>query len=239
MGRIMLPGFQPESKNLRIMVPVSEGVPMEEAIRKADQSGLTLAPNMMILAWLGRILESTDQPDMHSVRLLTKAFPCWSGTFVAYEKAYRKLGSSIEYTDPESGLRYVFPVPPEFAGERNIALVAEHPDFVIESDGRNRVIHADTVGAVKDFPAGQGFYSWDPVFGIPSGSLLFRESPDNEYLWMAEKRVGLLARGGGSRYNPWWIGVNLLVRPSERLAVVVVENDGEAADPMAWTRNIR
>jgi hypothetical protein len=78
--------------------------------------------------------------------------PCWTGTMVGYDKPGKQLGESIEYTDPKTRIKYVFPVPKEYRKRKDIALVVEHPDFTLEVDGKNRVVNAREVGVVPDIP---------------------------------------------------------------------------------------
>ncbi len=172
---------------LAVLVKRGNGVPMEEALRRADEAGAVIASNKR----LGKALVGSDEWSG-----IDRAFPCWSGTMAAYDKPDKKIGKTIVYVDPGTGTRYVFPVPEEHQGKKNIVLVAEHPDFTLEIDAKTRIVHAKQVGVVSKFPVqSHNWYVGDPKYGIPTGK---KSDADNEaarYLWRIEKRVGLVTRG--------------------------------------------
>ena len=90
---------------------------------------------------------------------------------VGYVKPGEKFGATIERVGL-TGIRWVFPVPPQFIGEKDCILVAEHPDCTIEADGNNRIVHARNVDLVRDFPSENGLYIGDPKYDIPQGRQL-------------------------------------------------------------------
>ncbi|NYZ73976.1 hypothetical protein H0O00_02450, partial [Candidatus Micrarchaeota archaeon] len=112
--------------NLAVFVKHSKGIPMEEALRRVDEAGLVIALNKR----LSKALVGSEE-----WRSISEVFACWSGTMTAYDKPDQKLGKTIEYVDSETGTRYVFPVPEEHVGKKNVVLVAEHPNFTLETDG--------------------------------------------------------------------------------------------------------
>ncbi|MEW6748448.1 MAG: hypothetical protein AB1295_01955 [Candidatus Micrarchaeota archaeon] len=205
--------------NLAVFVKRSEGVPMEEAIRRADEAGLVIASNKR----LSKALVGSDE-----WRGMKEAFACWGGDMTGYDKPDQKLGKTIEYVDSETGIRYVFPVPEEHVGKKNVILVAQHPDFTLETDGKTRVVQAKEVYVVSEFPvASENWYLGDPKYGIPTGKKVDGSDEAARYLWRIEKRVGLVARdyGWGGNYrrvvllNGW---------PSDGLGVAVEAASGGA-----------
>ena len=87
----------------------------------------------------------------------------------AYTKQGNKLGRIIEYVDPQTNEKWIFPVPREYQNEKNAILVAEHPDYDLEIDGKNLVVHAALVDLVSEFPVVDGWYFLDAKHGIPTG----------------------------------------------------------------------
>ncbi len=195
---------------LAVFITSDNGVPMEEALRKADEAGLVIASNkrlsQALFARRGR-------------KSIIDAFPCWSGTMTAYVEPGQKLGKQVEYVDPETGHRWVFAVPESHREKKNAILVAEHPDYSLEVDGNNRVIHAKTVDLVEMFPASRGWYTGDSKHDIPTGKEI--EPCDTaRYLWRIDKRVGPVFRAFRDGYSDRW-GVRLAIPPSLDLAVAV------------------
>jgi len=207
--------------NLAILVKRSNGVPMEEALAKADEAGAVIASNKR----LSKALVGSDE-----WRSISEVFACWSGTMTAYDKPDQKLGKTIEYVDSETGTRYVFPVPEEHQGKKDVVLVAEHPDFTLETDGKTRIVQAKEVGIVSKFPvASENWYLGDPKYEIPTGKKVDGSNEAARYLWRIDKRVGLVARdcdvdwGGGSGRL-----VSLNNRASDGLGVAIEAASGGA-----------
>ena len=197
---------------LRTMVSGLMGVPMEEALVRAEGYGLVLASNRRLSEALVRSEEW---------RGISDAFSCWSGTMAAYDKPGQRIGKTIEYTDSETGMRFIFPVPPEHQGKRNIVLIAEHPDAVLVKDGRDRVVQAAYVDAVGMFPSShEGWFTGDPKYDIPQGCVADCRNPDARYLSRIEKRVGLVARSSWSDDNDGRL-IYLGDRPSSSLGAAV------------------
>ncbi|MFN7991324.1 MAG: hypothetical protein U0R44_04165 [Candidatus Micrarchaeia archaeon] len=189
--------------NLAVFISESDGVPMEEALRRADESNLTIASNRRLSRVLDRrTYEITSEEGIS----IYASFPCWTGTMAGYTAPGKKLGRAIESSDPGSGVRYVFPVPDYLRNERDVVLVAEHPDFHIEADGRNRVVITENPGWVEDFPEEKGWYKADLRHGIPFGNPI-REDYAQAYLNREESSVSLVWRaydgdlGGDNRLD--------------------------------------
>lgn len=179
--------------NLAVFITKRKGVLMEEAIQKADEAGLVIAPNRR----LSKALVGSDE--WKSIR---KVFACWSGTMTAYDRPDRPLGDVIEYTEARNGIKYVFPVPKEHWGKKNVILVVEHPNFTLVKHGKERVVQATEVDAVENFPTSRmGWFHCDPKHGIPQGNKADSLNPDSRCLFRDKKRVGLAARDYGWLHN--------------------------------------
>lgn len=206
--------------NLDLLIKHSSMAPFEEGMRKADEQNLVIASSLRLSQEL-RIIGYTGFEDMCG---------CWAGTMTGYEKPGKGFGKTIEYVDDETGCRWVFPVPEQFRGEKNAMLVAEHPDYVLETDGINRVVHAAKVDLVKRFPirANSPLNEWflaDPRHDIPQGDPLQMHNENTRQLSRIEKRVGPVKRiEDGDGHG--WRTVLLDTNPSHCGAMIV-----EAPDP--------
>ncbi|MEW6722614.1 MAG: hypothetical protein AB1324_05110 [Candidatus Micrarchaeota archaeon] len=197
--------------NLAVFITKANGVPMEEAIQRADEAGLVVASNKRLDKALVRSEEWKQIRDV---------FLCWTGTFTGYEAPGQKLGKIIESTDSKTGIRYVFPVPEENQGKKNIILVTEHPDFTLVKDGNDRIVQAVTVDAVEKFPtSGGGLFRVDPKYDIPQGNMVIRRYKSARCLWRTIENVGLVVRGVGG--PGLWPYVLLGCEPSSARGVAV------------------
>ncbi len=220
-----------EIRNSRLSVLVKSipGLPMEDGLANAAKAGVVMALNRR----MSHALIGSDE-----WRGIAAALPCWTGTMTAYVKPDEKLGKTIEYVDPKTGNRYVFPVPEEHQGKKNAILVAEHPDYILEIDGKNRVVRAAQVDLVERFPASDGSYLGDAKHDIPQGEqvnsasdeprrLWSTDNDEARRLWRIEKRVGLAVRvDSGGRYI-----VALSVPPSDCPGPGVVCVDAAEYEP--------
>jgi hypothetical protein len=214
--------------SLSVFIPSSPGVPMEEAIRRADEAGVVIASNKAI----DSILASEGWV------AIKDALPCWTGTMAGYiepGRTFREAGEwsgalkshAIVYVDIETKIRYLFPIPEEHLDKKDSILVVNHPHFRLETDGSDRIVRAAHVSLIERFPAQGGWYQADAQFGIPFGE----PAPDvvgsqaNE-LSRAKKLVSLVARGHiGWLFNGRRL-VNLGYAPSAAVGVVVESNGG-------------
>ncbi len=165
-----------------------KGAPMLEALSRADRS-FTVLPS---------ILELRETIDRNNTFFLNLApalgvYRCWSGILVAYERPNRALDSNVAYTDENTGIRYVFPVPRNFIGEMNLLLVAEHPNFHLQKEEKDTyVVHAENVAATGMRLHGQRrMFPCECKFGRPSVKL----KPayyNRAQLIRAERMVGLM-----------------------------------------------
>jgi len=216
-------------RNLAILIRADEKhlVPMEEALRKADEAGAVLASNKLLSCIL---LGNDPHHKFHIWLSISKGLSCWSGTMVAYEVPGKILGEIIEYVDSNTKIRYVFPVPEEHQGKENVALVTEHPNFTLFSAGNDRIVHAQEIGIVESFPAFDGWYMGDPKYDIPQGAMICEEARDRyrgehndfhfaRYLKRIDKRIGLIVRGYQTLM--WCKDVCLNFEPSEFSGAIV------------------
>ena len=95
--------------NLAVLVAYANKVPSEEGLRLANEGNLVVASNKR----LDKALVGSDEWQQPNVR---PALPAWTGTYAGYEEVGKKLGKTIEYVDPETGIRHVFPVPEQYQG---------------------------------------------------------------------------------------------------------------------------
>lgn len=206
---------------LAMLVTRPDRVPFVEGLRMANEANRVIASN----ARLSKALVKSDEWMEMGV------FPfCWTGTMTAYAKPDERLGATVEYTDPVTQKKWVFRVPKEYRGEKNAILVAEHPDYKVEMDGRNIVVHAEVIDLVPNFPRKQGCYlthHTNAKHDIPTGKKLDYPSPSAaiwsgrlvypiicRYLERIDLRVGPVLRDN-------WIIVNLAHSPSEGFGMAV------------------
>jgi hypothetical protein len=216
--------FNMTIKSISVFIPESSGVPMEEAIRRADEAGVVIASNKKIDSLIIR----------HGWEMIKGAFPCWTGTMTGYVppgRTFREAGEwndalkshAIVYVDEKTKIRYLFPIPEEHLDKKDSILVTEHPDFKLETRGNDRIVRAARTGLIERFPAQNGWYQADSQFGIPFGDA---HAPDVDsfarHLYRKTKRVGLVARGddGYVDYSGRRV-VYLFYRPSSGLGVAV------------------
>ncbi|MDO8554281.1 MAG: hypothetical protein Q7S22_05715 [Candidatus Micrarchaeota archaeon] len=172
--------------NLAVLIPRYAGVPFDKVLPEVDAQGLVKASNKR----LDRALVGSEE-----WRTIADAFPCRSGTITAYVEPGKKLGKQIEYIDPKTKIKWVFTVPDVYRNEGNAILVAEHPDYTLEIDGNNRIVHASAVDLVSEFPGKTGCYLLDSKHGIPAGDQVHFSNPNARYLWRTAKLVGPIVRG--------------------------------------------
>jgi hypothetical protein len=137
---------------------------------------------------------------------IAAAIPCWTGTIACHAKpgarfaeAAEKIsslgGSFMVYTEPATRVRLLFPVPEEHLGEADAVLVAEHPGYTMQRDGKDGIVIAAHIDIVRGLPASDGSYLVDPVHGIPAGDKADDFDPASRLLYRKpETWVGLVIR---------------------------------------------
>jgi hypothetical protein len=200
------------TKPLIIPAPFLKGLnalPMDEALSRAGESGAILSTNKGISI----ALLSGEKPK--------EASTFWTGTMAGYREPGKKLGSTIEYSDPKTRHLYVFPVPEDFRGMKDVVLVAEHPDVRLERTGSASVIEAKKISAVGPFPHTDGWYAGDPAFDIPCGKEISGMDKKARHLVRQDHHVGLIVRECG----PDGIrdrDIGMTSRPSYPLGIMLV-----------------
>ncbi|NYZ74120.1 hypothetical protein H0O00_03180 [Candidatus Micrarchaeota archaeon] len=185
--------------NLAVFITLANGVPMEEALRRADEAGLIIASNKR----LSQALVGSDE--WQNIRA---GLACWTGTMTGYVQAGRAFRQETErissidnwhfivHADPETKIRYLFPVKEEHLDKTDCILAVNHPGFELVTDGRDRIIRAAQVDLIERFPAVSGkWYLGDPKYDIPTGDKVDDSTQDARYLSRIDKRVGPAARG--------------------------------------------
>lgn len=195
-------------RHMRIIARPGDKLPFVEGLQKADEE------NRIILshAKLDYALTSITDPRW---RLAPEAFPSYAGTMTGYEEPGKPLGEEITYIDPK-GYAWIFPVPQEFRGQKDVILVAEHPFYSLEiRKDDTRIVRAAKIGLIEGFPAKEGWYMADldyaipvvgldrsyqqaavlyEIYGVPELDAKECPNPYARYLHRLEKRVGPIMR---------------------------------------------
>lgn len=155
-----------------------KGMPFEEGLARADRENLVIVSDRR----LTRVQEESEEWwSIHDI------FHCWSGTMVAYSEPGKPFGAFIEYKEELAGRRWVFPVPQHLRHEKDAILMADHPDFTLELDGNNRVVHVPFPLLVRDFASETGWYLVDHETKMPTGSPVDYTYHEARFLWRADK----------------------------------------------------
>jgi hypothetical protein len=120
--------------------------------------------------------------------------------YVEPGRAFREAGERIStldcyaivYVDPHGGNRWIFPVPREHEDNADAVLLANHPDFALEMDGKNRIIHTKP-DIVTGFPDMEDWYKGDQKYGMPYGEETCFSSIRARFIWRAERMVSAAA----------------------------------------------
>lgn len=200
-------------EKLAILIDRNHGVPFEDGLARVNSENRVMASN-------SRISKAVfGKGERHKIRS-----SYWTGTMVAYVEPGKKLGEQIEYMDTQTGQRWVFPVPKAFRREKNAVLVTEHPDFWLEMDANNRVVHAKKVDLVENFPVKNGNYPGDPLYDIPIGKKVPFSLKSRELIRI-DKCVGPIIRSGKCLLPPRFYDENQCDGDYRR----IVWMDGEPA----------
>jgi len=189
-----------------------------EALALANREGALIVPN----STYDRILTETNNPD------LFKNYPVWTGTLILYEVPGKVFGETLVYVRVHDNVQYSisFNVPDEFRGQRNCALVVQHPDFDLLPTGPNsyrlNVTDVNMIHLIEKFPSTSGkLYLYEEQFRIPVQSA--SSSNDRRLLWrMSDCYIGLVVRGDYYVYDRGR-DVYAYDRASVRLGVAVIK----------------
>jgi len=176
--------------NLGVLVKRSDGVAFKRALELVEDARGVIASNKR----MDKALQTDEW------RQISKGLLCWTGTMTAYAKQDEAFIGTVEFIDPNTSERWVFRVPKEHQGTRNGILVAEHPDYTVERDGNNLVVHPNegAVSLVQRFPKEDGWYLTDSEHGIPTGNQVSNSNSDARSLWRVDSRVGPVGRVYGN-----------------------------------------
>ena len=207
---------KPSETGLVQLVSFRNNIPMEEALMKAGVAGTIIVPNR----GLGTVLLG------ESWKGIRDALPCWTGTLAAYDKPGAPLGKTIEYVDYRTNVRYVFLVPEEHIGKKDVLFISEHPNFFFIRDGNSRIVQAREMSAVEGFGVikgayrEEGWYLTDPIFDLPVRAKSSSADPYARYFWRAEKMISLISRGYGTFDFDGRRVIDLFHSPSDTRGVV-------------------
>ena len=197
--------------SLAVLSSRYDPVSFEAGLARANAENKVIASNKRI----SRALLGSDE-----WRAIQEVFVCWTGTMTAYTKPGEKLGKAVEYADPETGYRWIFPVPEKHQGKTNAILVAEHPDYTLEISGKTRIVRATQVDLIERFPAKNGWYLGDTHHDIPCGDEV-AASDATRYLLRTDIRVGPVARGRDSDGIDVGRQISLRTNPSGAFGMAV------------------
>jgi hypothetical protein len=233
-----------QSKGVLAIKYNNEGVAGATAIAIANHRSSTILSNRE----LDRRLVLTDV-----WRNEADNYPAWSGTLLAYPGKSGVFGRTVETRDRAAKIRLAMDIPPEFVGEKGIALAVNHgytfkgdatpvPTIIPHRDGQTvffEVVGKQPFKAILDFPQKSGFFGVEPDFFMPCGkevppvditiSGLDRSSKVRYLLRKEGASVGLVARSFGrfARYGEHGQGM---------LAIIADEPFSQNFGFMALTR---
>lgn len=182
---------------LEVIVPAPT---MLESLRRQGgvifEEGLRLAGNRR-MASNKRINEAALSVEFLAIRA---GIPCWTGTIGACATPGRPLGDVLRYD--VHGILWELEVPAGMRHESDVALAIEQPDYVIESKGTSRIIHATRIDVIPEFPVEKGFYVPDLRHGIPHGRSFPAEYAGAKYLSRDDTFVGPIIKRIMLYYGP-------------------------------------
>ena len=214
-------------EKLEVFIKRENGVSFRKAFEKADKENRTIVSNKR----LDKALVGSSE-----WKQVKEGLWCWTGTMAAYvepntafkdSKMFSKEENALIYVDQEDGRKYIFPVSHEYQNKKNAILVVEHPDYSLEIDGNNIIIHAEEkkVDIVSGFPSENGWYLTDEKYGIPTGEKISSEHEEARHLWRKrfDKRIGPVARryNSASHFYDGRRDVGLANGPAGRCGVIV------------------
>lgn len=184
----------------------SPKAPFEEGLRRANEKDRVLASGSNLNQVLGatsiRRISQYEEATMRAAGAIH-----WSGDIVAFVEPGKTLKSggkrnrtldchAIEYVESQTGKRWIFPIPPEHEEERDAALVTHHPNYTLETDGKNMVVHVNngsedmlsSFRIVRSFPGSNGLYFLALPTAVPHGDKLIKNL-SAQYLHRGQKIV--------------------------------------------------
>lgn len=222
--------MEEKQKPVRVLRSCSNGVSFDKAFQLAKSDGLILVSNKRA----DQLLNGPNQ-EWKSVK---EAWPIHTGTMTAFTEPRKKLGATVKYKDPSSGITWVFEVPTGVGlrSLRDVLLAVEHPNYDLEIQAaKKRIIvypQKKLILPVTDFPAEDGWYATNPETAIPINQPLDSSDSNARMLWRIPTRVGSGVRGGSyyGRDERRGVFVGDGSRPSDSLGVLTLVDSREAAD---------
>ncbi|MBI2079841.1 hypothetical protein HYT84_03680 [Candidatus Micrarchaeota archaeon] len=174
-----------ESQKLELFLKPYAGTYFERALEKVAKEKRVIASNKDLdQALIPKNLIVRDEADFDPDQLYNRV---WSGTLTAYVEPDEKLGEEVEYVDPVTSDKWIFPVPKQYSAKKNAILISEYPNYTIKSDGKKRLVHATKVDLIELFPAENGWYLTDSVYRIPIGKQVDLSDPNTRCLVRTNK----------------------------------------------------
>ena len=161
------------------VIEFHQNLTLFEALALAKREGKIIVPNDVH----DRILTETGARYNDSI---------WTGTLVIYEAPDKPFGENVTFDSIS------FVVPEQFRGKINCALVVEHPDFDLVSQGVNKieltVADKTRISLLENFPGKEGWYNFDKKSKIPVGEIGQRADNSRSLFRCKDCYSGLLIR---------------------------------------------
>lgn len=172
-----------------------ERYPIVEGLLALEKLGLTLLPNSVFET---RIKNDAVKPEF------PEPFAAWFSPITAYVQSGQALGDCalkvnkryyIAQSEAKTGLTLHFPVPEKFLCLKDVILVLAHEDMNLALGTSNAFILAKPERIVQlPFPARDGSYLLDGVYGLPTGQCVRPSIPGARVLKRTGQRIGALGR---------------------------------------------
>jgi hypothetical protein len=173
---------------LRVVVP---GPTLLESIQKKGGAPFVEAVRAGTLPSVKRIIEVVGAGGIADIRL---GIPCWTSTIVAYAPPGQPLGEIIR--NLKGRIRWSLEVPAEYRDARDVALIAEQPDYTIfcKDDGWAVQSARFTIHPLPDRP---NWFRFEQ--GMPCSSAVHEDSPEAIWLSRGDSYVGPVTIGLADR----------------------------------------
>lgn len=184
---------KPRDSRLKVLLRANPKVAFERSLPFFEKALLLAREERGIIVPVKRIDKALESDEWRGI---VEGLPCLTGLMTAYEEPGKKLGEQVEYTDPETGYKWIFTVPKDYREERDAILVAEHTDYELKEKGDERLIEVpeDRIGIVLRFPYSDAYCYADPIYGIPTLTAGDKLSYDRFVFRTRDKKVGPLIR---------------------------------------------
>ncbi len=109
----------------------------------------------------------------------------WAGTIVAYEARGKPLGRLVSMPGRSSAPSWEFEVPSGLVGEKDLLLIADPGEYVMEVSDASVRVRAGSP-RVLELPAGSGWYLATDGLPLPGA----RKPDQGRYFYLAASHVG-------------------------------------------------